>query len=269
MDILTLIRGILGILLIYRLINKSNDDEKKGDQKKNSDASDENSQSGRVEANSDDAAQPLDERAVSSPSDGFIVLNNKIIAYVGNDKNVVVPEGITEIKAYAFAFLCLDRIVLPSTITNFENQHKLTVEELDMSKTTLTDVDLGGTCLIKRLKPGQDNDGSVFEVIFPPCPDRRVDDTPQEEYSKDFIVLDNKLIAYVGNGVDIIVPEGIQEIKKFAFYNQNVGRIVTPSSLRVFEEQSCLTVCKLDLSRSSLDKICLRDSSVMELVMPQ
>ncbi len=240
MDILRLIRGILSILLICRLVNKTQDDEK-NEEDPNSAPSDDNCD------------------CLNFSDDDFIILNNKLIAYVGKGRDVVVPEGVTEIAENVFENRCFDNLKLPSALEVFHPQKDLYVNELDLSETNL-----------KSVRLGDFENARFISIKLPTCQNNvKVSTHANVSYPDDFLVLNNKLIAYVGKSIDIIVPEGIQEIKTNAFREQNVGRIVVPSSVRVFECQTNLTVCKLDLRKSGLTKVILGvHCSVMELDLP-
>lgn len=54
--------------------------------------------------------------------------------------------------------------------------------------------------------------------------------TPEE----DFIIIDNCITDYVGNGGDIVIPDGITRISSFVFWkNDNITSVVIPKSCTV------------------------------------
>ena len=48
--------------------------------------------------------------------DGFAVVQNTVLRYVGTDKNPVVPDGIKAINASAFRYCDIDTVTLPSSL---------------------------------------------------------------------------------------------------------------------------------------------------------
>ena len=51
----------------------------------------------------------------------FIVSDNKLLLYIGIQKDVVIPKGITEIRESAFARTHITSVVLPETLTYIGN----------------------------------------------------------------------------------------------------------------------------------------------------
>ncbi len=60
-------------------------------------------------------------------------------------------------------------------------------------------------------------------------------DSPNIQISKDFIILNNKLIRYMGKGGHVIIPDGVTEIGEYSFsycgVNENIQSVVIPNSV--------------------------------------
>ncbi len=58
---------------------------------------------------------------INSFADGLVVINNLVVNYVGQDSNVVIPEGVVGIVDEAFANKKIVSITFPSTLTEIGN----------------------------------------------------------------------------------------------------------------------------------------------------
>lgn len=50
----------------------------------------------------------------------FKIKNNVLVEYRGNEKNVVIPFGITTIGEYAFVDSEIESVIIPNSVTNIE-----------------------------------------------------------------------------------------------------------------------------------------------------
>lgn len=53
-------------------------------------------------------------------NDKLVIKDNELVAYIGNDKEVVIPEGIISIGEAAFRNSGVERVILASTTTDIE-----------------------------------------------------------------------------------------------------------------------------------------------------
>lgn len=50
----------------------------------------------------------------------YYIIENKLINYKGNEKNVIIPEGVTEISFKAFQHKQLISVTIPDSVTSIE-----------------------------------------------------------------------------------------------------------------------------------------------------
>lgn len=55
---------------------------------------------------------------------------------------------------------------------------------------------------------------------------------------KDFVIKDNVLVKYTGDGGDVVVPDGVEKIGRIVFWNKNITSIVLPDSLKEIGESA-------------------------------
>ncbi len=173
---------------------------------------------------------------------GFYVLtegtDKTLVNYVGTEKNVVVPEGITVIAKNAFkGNKNLYTIVLPDTLTTIEqnafedcyNLYKVTlgtnVKTIEGAFTTCYKLIEVYNKSALELEIGAITNGSVAKYA------KNVY-TPTEGASKLSIVNDcviytdgeDKIfVAYVGSSGEVVLPAGVTEIIAYAFYGGSVS----------------------------------------------
>lgn len=75
---------------------------------------------------------------------------------------------------------------------------------------------------------------------------------------KDFKIKDNILVKYKGKGGDVVIPDGVVEIGKKAFFqNRSITSVVIPAGCKVISGwafSGCLNLMKVDLP-ASLTKV--------------
>ena len=57
-----------------------------------------------------------------SCTNGFWVKGNVLVRYIGNEKNIVVPDGVEIIGDYAFANTRIESVVLPESVTQIKER---------------------------------------------------------------------------------------------------------------------------------------------------
>ena len=144
-------------------------------------------------------------------AEGFIIKDDVLVSYVGNDCEVVIPEGVKSIRADAFnANLNVYKITLPTTLESIEEYAFVDCFRLIMIinksnlNITVGSSNYGGIALYALDVVSQDNNHFV--------------------YVDDYLFYINEiayLIGYQGDGGSIILPNIGQEyeIYNYAFHN--------------------------------------------------
>lgn len=143
--------------------------------------------------------------------DGLIIKDDVLVGYVGNDCEVVIPEGVKSIRTDAFnANFNVYKITLPTTLESIEENAFVDCYKLIMiiNKSNLD------------IAAGSSNHGGValyaLEVLF--------EDNNKITYVDDYLFyIDEKayLVGYKGEEETIILPDIGQnyEIYNYAFHN--------------------------------------------------
>ena len=90
---------------------------------------------------------------------------------------------------------------------------------------------------------------------------------------KDFYIEDDKLISYLGNSADIVIPEGVQQIGSGVFIeNKNLRSITLPKSLRwigQFAFSKCVSLKSITIPANVtfIDKCAFSDSGLEEVII--
>lgn len=204
--------------------------------------------------------------------------NKYLVGYNGNDKELILPEGITEINKYAFSnrdditsvtlpnsvtsigssafYFCgsLTSVTIPNSVINigesaFYYCRKLTSIIIPASVTSIgTSAFVGCKMLVEvynlsslQIIAGDTTNGNVGYYAI-----RVYDslDEPSKVYVEDSYVIfadgeEKILVGYLGEETSLIIPNGITEIKKEAFRGNNViTQVVIPDTVVVIGEQA-------------------------------
>jgi hypothetical protein len=136
-----------------------------------------------------------------SPSD-----SGKGIAYLGDDKEITVPNYITSLEGKPFLLNYATKVTLPSAVSEIGEEAFDGIDEVYYDgPATYKDYDKFWGA--KRLNPVIDGDFV---------------------YSGS----DKKILAeYIGESKDIVIPEGVEEISSYCFKEKELDSLVLPSSL--------------------------------------
>lgn len=162
------------------------------------------------------------------PTD-FIIAGTTLVAYVGNDASVTVPLSIYKIGNGAFKG---NKTLKSVTLT--QNVFSLG-DEAFMNCSALTDVEISEYATLTYV--GTD--------IFTNTP-------YYNNYEGDFFCIQNRLIKYLGDDMDVSIPNTVTEVAADAFmgcYSKSgdgsvswqVSSIRVPASVKVCEE-NCFTL---------------------------
>lgn len=140
---------------------------------------------------------------MSNASD-FVIENGHLFEYLGNDTEVVVPEGVTEIHYDAFhGNRNLTKVVLPESI-NFIHIHAFE------------------NCVsLKQIRLPEKPVG-IHPTAFQGCQGLADEN--------GFVVVKERLFDYFGSDT-VVVPEGVRDIGMVFYGNPNISSVVLPESL--------------------------------------
>lgn len=163
----------------------------------------------------------------------FEIENGRLMAYKPDPVELVIPEGVTEIAAMAFVGANLKSVKLASTV-------KVIKESAFANCKSLVSVELndGLEVISRRAFDGCQN---LVEVKFPSTVKRiethAFNETKWLDSQIGFnIVGDGILCSYKGTEKEVVVPDGVKEIGRHAFYhNDTVEKVVLPESVEVIE----------------------------------
>ena len=144
----------------------------------------------------------------------------KIIGYGGANKtNVVVPDGVLEIGANAFAYCYISKITLPDGLTTIGNNAFI---DNDLTELAIPDtVTSIGNGAINR-----NNFPEETAYLFAKNSDGSIDET--------------SLVSYGGTAKQVVIPATVKKVAAYTFYNIGVEEITVPASVEVIETNAFL-----------------------------
>ncbi|MBE5854059.1 MAG: leucine-rich repeat domain-containing protein [Lachnospiraceae bacterium] len=195
------------------------------------------------------------EKAVSLPK--FTVYQNAITAqafYRSEDtKEFEFPSDISSIRDFAFARSGLTSITIPDS-----------VKEIDYAAfyhcDNLTDVSIPTS--VSRIEAYAFDHTPYLQNFY-------------DNGTADFLVVgDGVLLAYRGNGSNLVLPDGVKHIAAYAFAeNENLTSVAMPDSLETIEEaafQNChnLTNVTLPEGLTTIEDRAFAGCPITDIVMP-
>ena len=201
----------------------------------------------------------IDENGYVTYTDGEEVL---LLGYLGSEKDIVIPEGVTRIAEYVF---CRDDIVsvtLPESITEigdyaFSGCYNLKeVYNNSALDITVGSTDHGQVAEYAAIVHASDESESIFDD------------------ESGFAIVDGVLYGYRGSATDIIIPETVTSIAEYAFYDcsnlESVtfaeGSQLTSIGERAFYGCSSLTSIDIPAGVTSIGSYAFYDCSNLESV---
>ncbi len=185
-----------------------------------------------VDAFSDDYS--IKEVTIDPENENFVIYNGGLydkdltILYYQIDKSyaqIVLPETLKIICEGAFRnHTALTTIVIPESVEEIGNWAFLYCERL-VEVCNLSSADIEFTLLTEYALNTYGADG-----------------TSKITTDGDMIFYNDgsarTLVAYVGDGVELIIPEGVTSIYKYAFYKSSVVKVTYPSTLTSVNNQA-------------------------------
>jgi len=150
---------------------------------------------------------------------GFITLNSVLVAYSGDDSEVIIPEGITAIADGVFeSHREITSVQIPQTVTSIGSQ---------------------AFCRCEALREIHIPE-SVAEIGH-----QAFDATPWlEAHTEDFVIINNILYKYQGQNAIVQIPNTIHMIGPYAFgFHKTVESVTIPDSVMQIKA-SAFSGCK-------------------------
>lgn len=135
-------------------------------------------------------------------------------------KNIVIPEGVTEIQRDVF-WECseLEKIVFPSTVKKIHTPLAVDCKKLIDANIPIGAKIEGNSLVFMRCEAMHDENGCVI------CSGRLVCHTQNNGYA-------------FGSGGNVVVPEGVTEIAPNVFKNSRIESLKLPETLKIIGENA-------------------------------
>ncbi len=234
-------------------------------------------------------------------NNGFMIYDGYLLlAYTGNESEIVIPTGVTEIKTEAFyEAYSLYEVVLPSTLKTignsafaYSNIRKIVIPEgvetignsafsscinLLYASIPSTVTTVGTNIFYQCNRLAEYYNASSQTIGFGYAV--RVNSSTETNLSTDangFVTYNGtdglELVAYFGNEKHIVIPTGVVAIKEYAFYKSNILSAVIPEGvidvkISAFDQS---TIYKVTLP-STLERIESRafaNTNIVSIILP-
>ena len=134
----------------------------------------------------------------------FVIVSGEIQKYIGDKKEIEIPEGIHSISLDVFQGKKIKKVTFPKSLEHigyaaFANNE---LEEVRFHSPVKLDVFAFGHNHIKRVK------GSIVSMSKNTFEDNPI-------MNQKFVIIDGILIAYNGKSDIIKIPEGVRIIKEW------------------------------------------------------
>ncbi len=189
----------------------------------------------------------------------FVYENNEkttLLAYIGKGGDVIIPNGVTSIgKNVFYQCFTLISVTIPESVTSigysaFQYCHNLTSIIIPNGVTSIGDWSLAFCRNLTSVTIPESvtsiGDYAFFEIKHINYNGTYKDNAPWHAISMngivdgDFVYEDaakTKLLAYIGKGGDVIIPNSVSVIGKYAFLKcYNLTAITIPNSVTSIED---------------------------------
>lgn len=137
----------------------------------------------------------------------FIIVRNVLYGYSGEDKNVIIPDGVTIISADAFKHsfpIGIVSVTIPASVTYIGDYAFGACQSLSSVKICGKTPKLGN------------------EVFY---------NTQNLQDEKGFVIIGDLLYAYLGSDKKITIPDGITKIEKHSFEGCDITHVTMPDTI--------------------------------------
>ena len=164
---------------------------------------------------------------------GFDIRDDILWRYYGNNKDIIIPDGVIEISAFAFQECYdLESVTIPNSVLDigfcaFQDCEKLESIIITNSVTNIDENAFEGCTSLKRVtKPDEIEDTHFVETPW-----------YQAKDSNGFLIEDGVMEEYIGTASEVMIPVGVKEIASFAFSDCNsLTRITLPVGVKKIGE---------------------------------
>ena len=167
---------------------------------------------------------------------GFVIVRGVLDGYFGEDSNVVIPSGVTDISRWAFrGRKSLTSIIIPDSVTSigdyaFYDCRSLTSIVLPNSVTSIGESAFM-TCISLTSIAIPDSVTSIGDEAFIRC--KGLAD------QKGFVIVRNVLYDYFGDDRNVVIPNGVTRIGSWAFNKcKNLTSITIPDSVTTIDDEA-------------------------------
>ncbi|GEM_PF-1774263 len=183
-------------------------------------------------------------------TDAFHIKNGVLMRYKGkgsssrilkNLHSVEIPEGVTAVGKYAF-FSCngVGSIVLPDSVKKIDSCAFYNCKQLESVFIPESVVMLGDNVFFNCENLTHIRIPDSVVTIGAPVFSKPVN---LEDYPDGCIVMNQKLIQYVGRAKTVVIPEHVRKIQTYAFYQSPAETIVIPETAEPPQEDAFF-LCK-------------------------
>ena len=149
----------------------------------------------------------------------FTIRNNSLFKYIGHEKDVVIPDNVIKIDAYAFRGKKIESVVLPNGLQRIGHNAFEHCSELKIISIPESVVEIGDEAFIGCDGLADQNGYIILRGIL-------------------FGMVWNMERTVRGVGADYVIPEGVTRIGRYAFKGHIHGKstVQLPSSLKEIGE---------------------------------
>ena len=166
---------------------------------------------------------------VDSSAEFVMLGSTTLLKYNGYSETVIIPEGIKNIAANAFAYNeFIKEIILPNTVEKIEDNafvHCVNLEKITIPST------------VSHIGAGAFDDTKWLQ-----------------DFGTDFVTINGILISYKGKDMHVEIPEGITAIGSGAFMaNENLCSVFIPDTVIYIDSMAfggCQNLVLADISKS-------------------
>ena len=204
----------------------------------------------------DNLTNVKDENGYVTYTDGEEVL---LLGYLGGEKDIVIPEGVTRIAKYAFYGDDIFSVTLPESLTeigDYAFEYCYTLKEVYNNSAL-------------NITAGSTYHGYVaYHAV-----EVHNSDESESIFNEDgFAIVDRALYGYKGSATNIIIPETVTSIAEYAFYgNTDIISVTIPTGVtsigdRAFYECSSLTSIEIPAGVTSIGSWAFLGCSNLETI---
>ena len=193
---------------------------------------------------------------LKNQSDDLILVKDVVLMYKGNEKNIIIPDGIRFIENGAFKYSSVESVTLPGSLECIGDEAFMNCINLSnvytMNKSGLKwigDRAFFGCCSLKNVSFIKRN-----IELGTDCVERTAF---MNRFKGDFVIAGETLIRYRGNDSFPVIPEGVIKIGPRAFAHSNVRHVELSEDIKEIGEAAfsgCTYLEDIDLP-DSIEKI--------------